>query len=96
MAVYCSQCGGKVVMNKEKVAVMVGGSIVIGAAAGTAGLSGGWIPLIMAAWGGSRAAINLLQAKARFAQMSSRLGGLFKCSRCGADVSVQYVVEKLL
>jgi hypothetical protein len=91
MAMTCRRCGGPVRANKEKLAVVLGGTaamMLIGLMLAT---PVGWLALIPAALAGSKQANQLLQMKIRLAHASQRAGGYFWCDDCQRDVPLDEV-----
>lgn len=85
----CGRCGATIEPNWEKLALALGGSAAVSLLAAAFGLAGGgWIALLGAAVGGSAAARQLLQLKAKLLEQGQRLGSFFKCGGCHRDVSI--------
>lgn len=86
MALTCKQCGRPIRANRQKLAVVLGGSAAVMLMGAMMATPVGWLALIPAALGGSSQALKLLQMKMKLAQASHKAGSYFWCDGCQRDV----------
>ena len=91
MRTTCDLCGGGLTLSREKLGMVVGGGAVVAGAAALFGLSGGFIPLAVAAFGGSSVAAQLLRVKCQLAAHSMAHPTIV-CSVCGRPASAASVL----
>ena len=96
MEIKCKYCQGPIDPNMEKIGLALGGGALVSVIAIAFGLSGSWIVLLGAYWGGSMVARWLLQAKVELMRKSNEMGSYFKCSRCGKDASIEHVFSQIM
>jgi hypothetical protein len=86
MGLSCKQCGGPIRANKEKLAVVLGGTAAVMLMGAMMATPIGWLSLIPAAWAGSKNAQKLIQVKMRLMHSSHRAGDYFWCDDCKRGV----------
>jgi hypothetical protein len=91
MALTCRQCGSPVRANRQKLAVVLGGSAAVMLMGAMMSTPVGWLSVIPAVLAGSRPALKIMQMKMKLAEASRKAGGFFWCDGCQRDVPVSEV-----
>jgi hypothetical protein len=91
MALTCKNCGRPIRANKEKLAVVLGGTAAVVLMGALMATPIGWLSLIPAAWAGSKNAQKLIQLKMRLMHASNRAGDYFWCDGCERGVPLSEV-----